>query len=86
MESIANLVSLRGQTAIVTGAAVGIGKAISLRLAEAGADLILIDINNEKLNELAQELSKYDRQVSTHIVDLAHKDQIDAFWTQLQDF
>ncbi|MCB1545003.1 MAG: SDR family NAD(P)-dependent oxidoreductase, partial [Rhodoblastus sp.] len=36
---------LTGQTALVSGAARGIGRAIALRLARDGADVALIDIN-----------------------------------------
>ena len=37
-----DLFSLAGQTAVVTGAARGIGRAMAIGLAEAGADIILI--------------------------------------------
>ncbi|HAS08281.1 MAG TPA: short-chain dehydrogenase, partial [Actinobacteria bacterium] len=36
--------SVAGKVALVTGAASGIGRAISIRLAQAGSSLILIDI------------------------------------------
>ena len=35
----------RGKTAMITGASVGIGRAVALLLAERGADLLLLDIN-----------------------------------------
>jgi short chain dehydrogenase len=40
---LADLVSLRGRAAVVTGAARGIGAGIAARLAEAGADVVLAD-------------------------------------------
>ena len=45
--SLAGLIDLRGRTAIVTGGAMGIGLGIALRLAEAGARLVLADRDRE---------------------------------------
>ena len=42
-----------GKTVAVTGAARGIGKAVALLLAERGARLLLVDINEDELNEVA---------------------------------
>lgn len=39
---MSDLFSLTGQTAVITGAARGIGQAMAIGLAEAGADIILI--------------------------------------------
>jgi 2-deoxy-D-gluconate 3-dehydrogenase len=44
-ESIAHLFDLTGKTAIVTGGAMGIGQGIAFRLAEAGAAVMIADIN-----------------------------------------
>lgn len=40
-----NLFSLEGNTAVVTGCTRGIGQAIAIGLAEAGADIILIQVS-----------------------------------------
>lgn len=42
-------ISLEGKTALVTGAGQGLGKAIGLRLAEAGAAVFFADLNEEKV-------------------------------------
>jgi len=48
--------SLAGRRALMTGAASGIGAACSSALAERGADLLLIDRDHHKLDELARSL------------------------------
>ncbi|WP_139996602.1 SDR family NAD(P)-dependent oxidoreductase [Paenibacillus paridis] len=47
---------LYSKVAIITGAAAGIGKGAALLFAEEDASLILVDINEEKLNEVAAEI------------------------------
>lgn len=42
--SLPALFSLNGQTAIVTGGTRGIGQAMAIALAEAGADIVLIQV------------------------------------------
>ena len=46
-QPLSDLISLKGKIAIVTGAASGIGFATANRLAEAGAELRLLDINHK---------------------------------------
>lgn len=48
-----------GKTAMVTGAAVGIGRACAIRLAQEGAALLLLDRDAAALDALQQELAGY---------------------------
>jgi NAD(P)-dependent dehydrogenase (short-subunit alcohol dehydrogenase family) len=54
--SIAEIVRLDGRVAVVTGAAWGLGKAIARRLAEAGASLVIGDIDEAKAAATAQQI------------------------------
>ena len=46
MASIQQLFSLEGQTALVTGGTRGIGQAMAIALAEAGADVLLVQVGS----------------------------------------
>ncbi|HUN07183.1 MAG TPA: SDR family oxidoreductase [Aggregatilineales bacterium] len=48
---------LAGKTAVITGAAQGLGRAIALAYAQAGMRLALLDVQADKLKQLAQELN-----------------------------
>ncbi|MBR2947020.1 MAG: 3-oxoacyl-[Bacteroidales bacterium] len=49
---------LKGKVALVTGAARGIGKAIAMKLAQAGADIAFTDLNaDENFNKTVEEIS-----------------------------
>lgn len=51
------LFSLEGQTALITGGTRGIGQAIAIALAEAGADVLLVQVCHDTLNQFPLRLS-----------------------------
>lgn len=57
--------------ALITGAAVGIGRSVALELAECGADLILLDVNFEKLEQLKDELSTHAGKILIYSCDVS---------------
>lgn len=64
------------KTALITGASVGIGRAVALALAEKGARLILLDVNFEKLNAVKEELRAYTDEVSTYACDISDETKV----------
>lgn len=69
---LADLVSLRGRRAVVTGGARGLGRAIAHRLAEAGADLVIIDIDGDAARSAAEDLAaRHGRTVVAVAADVA---------------
>ncbi|KAB8041231.1 acetoin reductase [Janthinobacterium aquaticum] len=67
---------VNGKVALVTGAAQGIGKAIALRLAKDGADIALVDLNQEKLEAAAAEVRALGRKAVTFIADVSQLAQV----------
>ena len=57
-----NQFRLDGRVAVVTGASEGIGRTIALGLAEAGADVIVSSLREEKLKEVKAEIEKMGRR------------------------
>lgn len=70
---------LEGRTVLVTGAAQGIGKAYSIRLAEEGAIVLMADINSEAVHAAASDLKSAGLNVEPHTVDVADAKAIKAF-------
>ena len=63
--------SLEGKVAIVTGSATGIGYGISKRLANDGANLVMVDMDANMLEQSASEVSARTREVEISIGDVA---------------
>jgi NAD(P)-dependent dehydrogenase (short-subunit alcohol dehydrogenase family) len=70
--------NLEGKTAIVTGAAKGLGKSTAIRLAESGAKVAAIDINGEGLEQLREAITAGGGEASIHIVDISDNAAVEA--------
>jgi len=69
---------LSGKVAIVTGAGQGIGKAVALRLAREGADIVVADINRETAEETARDVRALNRRAQAHPVNVACLAEIES--------
>lgn len=67
---------LEGKNALVTGAGQGIGRGIALRLARDGANIGVVDLNEEKMRKVAEEISALGRKVTIFRADVSKRDDI----------
>ena len=75
--------SLAGKRAIVVGGRRNMGKGFALGLAEAGADVIVTDVNNEDgaLQSVADEIAGMGRRSLAVKTDISQKSQVDELVT-----
>jgi NAD(P)-dependent dehydrogenase (short-subunit alcohol dehydrogenase family) len=78
-----DLFDLTGRVAFVSGAAQGMGRAMALALAEAGADLMLADRNGEGVEKTAREIRERGRRAVAVRCDVSEPDQIRPMFRQL---
>ena len=70
--------TFKDKVAVVTGAGSGMGRYLSVLLAKDGADVVVCDVNQETLNETVEMLRKFNVSVSSHVLDVADKEAIEA--------
>ena len=68
---------LQGKAALVTGAAGGIGRAIAERLASEGADIGVVDLQKEAVQEVVTLLEERGGRAFGMTVDVSKKDQVE---------
>ncbi len=86
MESQTSL-PLSGQVAIVTGAAKGIGRALAIKFAQAGADVLIADIDQNEMPATARAVEATGRRAQVIRADMRLEADIDAMVdTALQVF
>ncbi|MGE7609609.1 3-ketoacyl-ACP reductase [Peribacillus frigoritolerans] len=65
------MISLKGKTALITGAGRGIGRSTAIALAKEGVHLGLIGLTMSNLEKVTAELEQYDVNVSAATADVA---------------
>ena len=66
-----------GRVTIVTGASQGIGEAIASELAVEGAEIVLIDVQKEKLDQVAQRIGEKKGRAVSYYSDVSRLDQVE---------
>src|SRR6266700_6745258 len=74
---------LTGRVALVTGAAQGIGRAMAVALAEAGAHTLLVDRNEAGMRETTTTIEQHGRRAVAAKCDVADPAQIRALFHRL---
>jgi NAD(P)-dependent dehydrogenase (short-subunit alcohol dehydrogenase family) len=74
---------LAGKTALITGASRGIGRAIALSFAQAGAEVALVARDAQKLEDLAKEIRALGRTAQVISADLSAEDAVESICTAL---
>ena len=67
----------KGRTAMITGGASGMGLLSGKKLAEAGANVVLCDVNKEMLNAAAEEIRASGGSVLPLVVDIRHYAEVE---------
>ena len=78
-----SLFDLTNKVAIVTGAAQGMGRAMSIAMAEAGADLLLVDLNETGVRQTAKSIATLGRRAEFAVHDVSEPNQVRALFQRL---
>jgi 2-deoxy-D-gluconate 3-dehydrogenase len=82
MTYLGKLFSLEGRTALVTGARTGLGRAVAVALAGAGADVVLLGHGGD-FSPVREEIEAHGRSTYVIDVDLSVPDEVSAKATEL---
>ncbi len=77
-------IDLAGKNALICGASKGIGRAIAIQMANAGASIVAVSRNQIELSQLVSELPKSDNQVHSAIsADLSNLEELSIIISKL---
>ncbi|MEX2080549.1 MAG: SDR family NAD(P)-dependent oxidoreductase [Dehalococcoidia bacterium] len=72
------MANLEGKVALVTGAGSGNGRAMAVRFAADGADVVIADLEPAAMEETARLVRQQERRAHTVTCDVRHKAEVDA--------
>jgi len=74
-------VKITGNTFVITGGAQGLGKAMAIRLAAAGAKLALVDVNQDALDSAVNEIAG---DVRAYLANVTDEQQVDDLFSSIE--
>ncbi|SDI92115.1 3-ketoacyl-ACP reductase [Natribacillus halophilus] len=77
--------SLTGKTALITGAGRGIGRALAHKLAEEGVHVGLVGRTSANVENVAEELKRYEVKAVSAQADVSDRDAVQAAIKQIKD-
>lgn len=88
LDTIAAMMDLDGKVAFITGAAAGIGESIAIRLHQAGARVLIADLNQEEADALAADLNaQRPDSAASFALDVSKADEVEkAFAFAIKTF
>ncbi len=75
---------LDGKTALVTGGTHGLGMAIATGLGQAGANIVINDINQEKIDNAIKQYKEIGLNVKGYLFDVTKEDQVKGFIEKIE--
>ncbi len=75
--------SLKNKTALISGASRGIGKAIALAFADAGANVILVSRSQQELDKIAEQISAAGQKAWPYACDISRLGEINNFYNKV---
>lgn len=82
---VKSLFDLTGEKAIVTGGGRGLGEQMALALAEAGADVAIVDINLEEARRVTQQIKELGREAIGLKVDVTQINEVKRMVERVKD-
>jgi NAD(P)-dependent dehydrogenase (short-subunit alcohol dehydrogenase family) len=76
---------LKGNTALVTGAASGLGRELALALGREGAIVLLVDINAAELTQTAESLDRMGADRRTYAVDVSDREGVAGLAARVEE-
>jgi 2-deoxy-D-gluconate 3-dehydrogenase len=85
-QSVLQRFDLQGKAAVVVGGNKGLGQAMALALASAGADVCIAARGPEGLEDTAQAISSFGRNGKSYVLDATSEEQVEAMTRQLLEW